>query len=1384
MLTIPANTFKLLFEQLPGLYLILNPDFTIVAVSDPYLKATLTIREEIIGRNIFDVFPDNPDDNTATGVFNLRASLNYVVQRGQPHAMADQQYDIRRPDGTFEERYWSPLNSPIFDEQQQLCYIVHKVQDVTANRKTTSLLKKNKYDFQLLVNSVKDYAIFMLDKNGCVASWNSGAEYIKGYTAEEIMGKPISVFYTAEDIACSVPQKNLLTALQFGHYQTEGWRKRKDGTRFYANIVFTSLIDDNGNHYGYAKVTKDITEKRKDEERISFLASITRNMQDPVIISDNNFAVTRWNEAAEKLLGWKSEEVTGRTTVEILKTIYLRQSREQVLATIAEKGTWRGELIYHTKSGRPVNVIATASRLKDAEGNESGNLIVVRDITDRKKAEEALGNLNTELEFKVAERTVAIRRSEKQYRYLFENNPMPMWVMDLATFKFLDVNEVALLHYGYSRDEFLSMTALDIRPEEEKKDFLQLDHDATITALNYNKGVWSHKKKDGSIIQVEIVVHDITFGGGPARLILANDVTEKKKAEEKLAASENLFRALIENSNDIISLMDNSFQLLYRSPAAARVTGWTNEDMIGMDATKNIHPDDKAMAAAIVKEVMANPGKTVHTKFRMQHKLGHHLWVEGTLTNSLLDKDVKAVVFNFRDVTKRLKAEEKLIASEKQFRNTLDNMLEGIQIHDFNWRYIYVNDALVNYSKLPREELIGYTLPEKFPGIEKTSLFKVMQRCMDNRVAEQLETEFVFPDGSKAIYQMSIQPVPEGIFILSIDITERKRAEQELIQSEENLKAIFDNASEGFILTDKNGMVKAFNNNMKNSVLLNIHKEIKNGTSIFEYMEKSRKGFFKQVFSKVMAGEIIRYDRCYTRSGGKIIWINFTFTPVEEVNGISGICITGRDITSEKIAEQQKEFDRNNLNALINNTGDLMWSVDRELKLITSNEAFDKLILAMTGTVPQKGSNILIDAFSKRQKRVYTNFYKRALAGETFTEVEHSKLPGDFWSEISFYPIYEASKVIGTACFSRNITYRKIAEQQLEKSFSEKRALAERMSAIINTLPANIALLNQKGVIVDVNDAWRNFADGNAYTGNNYCVNENYITVAKRSLGRDKEDGSKVATGIKAVLDNTHTEFVHEYPCHSPNEERWFRMMVTPLKEKEYEGAVVMHVDISELRRLEKERLKNQLEEQKKLTQAILLGQEKERNHIGRELHDNINQILAAAKMFLTTAGRKNEAVHNLIQYPVELLDSSIEEIRSLCRNAVTPLKNIDLKELITGILDKINKNSTIKTSLLYAVPCGLLSDDLKLNLYRILQELTNNTLKYAEAKIVTITVKASETALRIIVADDGKGFNVSNKRKGIGISNIINRLESFNGKLQIKSSPGNGCSTVITIPI
>ena len=197
----------------------------------------------------------------------------------------------------------------------------------------------------------------------------------------------------------------------------------------------------------------------------------------------------------------------------------------------------------------------------------------------------------------------------------------------------------------------------------------------------------------------------------------------------------------------------------------------------------------------------------------------------------------------------------------------------------------------------------------------------------------------------------------------------------------------------------------------------------------------------------------------------------------------------------------------------------------------------------------------------------------------------------------------------------------------------------------------------------------------------------------------------------------------------------------------------------------------------------MLMGQEIERNHLGEELHDNVNQILGGTKLYLSIAGNKSEELKELIKYPMELIDSSIDEIRVLCHKMVSPLKNIGLEQLIGDAIKKLEETTKIKTEFIYAVTKGILSDDLKLNIYRIMQELLNNIVKYAGAENVKIIIQSDEKNIDITVTDDGAGFDMDKKRKGIGISNMINRVGYFNGEIKIETAVGKGCKTSITIP-
>lgn len=227
------------------------------------------------------------------------------------------------------------------------------------------------------------------------------------------------------------------------------------------------------------------------------------------------------------------------------------------------------------------------------------------------------------------------------------------------------------------------------------------------------------------------------------------------------------------------------------------------------------------------------------------------------------------------------------------------------------------------------------------------------------------------------------------------------------------------------------------------------------------------------------------------------------------------------------------------------------------------------------------------------------------------------------------------------------------------------------------------------------------------------------------------------------------------------------------------------HESEENLKLLENKIEDQKIQEQKRTMRAIITAQENERNHLAKELHDNINQILTGAKIYLNLAGNKNEVLKELIKYPNELIDMSIKEIRMLCQKMVSPTKDFALNELIEDLVSSFKKNNeTINIVFDYSVVSVLLDDELKINILRVIQEQVNNIFKYAEAKNITISIKEANNEIAITVIDDGKGYDTNKKREGLGVSNMINRIESFNGKIEIKSAIGEGCKTFIQIPL
>jgi PAS domain S-box-containing protein len=297
-----------------------------------------------------------------------------------------------RKDGS---RFWANVVvTPLLDPDGAHVGFAVVIRDFTQRKAAEEKLRQGEERFRVLVEAVRDYAIFMLDPSGTVVSWNAGAERIKGYAPSEIIGKNFSLFYEEADRARHHPEEELRQAVENGVYSEEGWRVRKDGSRFWASVVITTLRDAHGKHVGFAKVTRDLTERRatdellrQSEERLRLLVESVRDYA--IFMLDVNGNVTTWNSGAASIKGWSASEILGKHFGIFYPPEDLAARRpERELEIAATEGRYEEEGFRVRKNGERfwANVIITAVH-DPRTGELRGFAKVTRDLTERRQLE-------------------------------------------------------------------------------------------------------------------------------------------------------------------------------------------------------------------------------------------------------------------------------------------------------------------------------------------------------------------------------------------------------------------------------------------------------------------------------------------------------------------------------------------------------------------------------------------------------------------------------------------------------------------------------------------------------------------------------------------------------------------------------------------------------------------------------------------------------------------------------------------------------------------------------------------------------------------------------------------------------------------------------------
>lgn len=453
----------------------------------------------------------------------VAAKVALAIETGE---LQDYEITLIRADG--ERVYVKATAVPRKDARGRTVALYGTVQDITASKLAERLKRESeeRLDFALETAEIGDWD---MDLRTNVARRSLLHDRCFGYTqAVPEWGYDTFLAHILEEDRSRVDGHYQRAMAGQGGYDVEFPVRWPDQSVHWLWSKGRFHFDETGQPYRVAGIVLDITERKQAEakliesnQRLQLLETCVARINDIVLISEAEPfnepgpRIVFVNEAFVHRTGFTREEAIGKTPRILHGPKTDRKELDRIRAALNQWQPVRAELINYTKQGKEFWLELDIVPVADKTGWYTHWVAVERDITERKLAE------------------ITMRESEVRYRSMFENNPQPMWVFDTETLAFLSVNDAAIAHYGYSRDEWLRMTLRDIRPAEDQS---KLDAHLTIDTQSRSTAtqVWTHVRQDGSQIQVEISAHAMDYQGRPARLVLAHDITERLQSQAKV----------------------------------------------------------------------------------------------------------------------------------------------------------------------------------------------------------------------------------------------------------------------------------------------------------------------------------------------------------------------------------------------------------------------------------------------------------------------------------------------------------------------------------------------------------------------------------------------------------------------------------------------------------------------------------------------------------------------------------------------------------------------------------------------------------------------------------------------------------------------------------
>ncbi len=1373
-------------DALPDLLFVLDRAGRILDYHAPNPERLFVPPDQFLGRTMDDVLPE-----PARGIVNraIADALAHGHHRGS-------RYPLPAPDG---ERWFEISIAAQGDLRAPDGRLVAIVRDVTDRQRAEDALRESEQTYRMLTEGMQD-VIWILDVEARRFTYVSpSVEKLRGYTPAEILARPLEDAWAPEEHA-KLEQfvRQSVAAFQAGQITTETYvtyemlQPCKDGSVVASEVVARLVRNERTGRLEAHGVTRNVSKRvqaeaalRASEDRFAQLARQSRTI---VFEMDADGRCTFVSPEVADVLGYRPEDVVGKL---YFYDLFSPGDREAFKAAAFDVFRKNAPLLDFenpcmTRDGRKIWVTTNALPLLDPAGTLRGYRGSVRDVTDRKRAEDAL------------------RESEARFAQTARQSRAFVWEVD-ADGLYMFVTPVVEDVLGYRPDEIAGrLHFYDLHPVEGREAFRAAAIEVVRRHGEFRDFENPMVAKDGRTRWVSTNAIPLLDADG-ALLGYRGvdfDVTERKQAQEALRESELRLRTLNDNlPGGLVYQMDTGVdgrerRLLAVSKGVERMHGVTAEEALSHQKTfyLQIVPEDQARVAELEARAIATL-TPFRAEVRCRMPTGEIRWIYVSsaprrLPNGHLVWDGIEI-----DVTDRKLAEEALRESEARFAASTQASRSYVWQMDPEGLITYVSPMVEEVLGRRPEEIAGRLhFYDLLPKENREEIKKFGRARMARREAiSGFENRNVAQDGRLVWVSSSANPLfgPDGTFLgyqgIDTDVTERKRTEEALRLSETKYRQLHETMRDAFATADMRGRILDFNpafRKLTGYSAAELRKMNYRRLTPRKWQVLEAQILEKQVLAR---GYSDVYEKEYRRKDGTLVPVELrTILIRDDAGRPAGMWASIRGIAERKRAETALRQSEAKYRLLFENMGDSFAALDLQGRLIDCNPAFEKLVgysrkevlrLHLADITPKEWMAVEKKAVAQMRRRGYSNPFEKEYVRKDGTRVP-VELQGSLIRDARGRPT-------GLWAIIRDVSDRKRAEQALREARDKLERRVQERTAELETSREALAQSEEqfRQMAENVQDA---FWLIDARTQNVLYVSPAFKRIWKRPVDKDTarwfahihpQDRDRVVQAFRKGMKNGVSATVTYRLLWPDGSIRWIESsgsMIRDGRGRPIRAAGLIR-DVTERRRLEEE---------------ILQAAEAERQRIGRDLHDSLGQSLTAigylADAVREDLARRRQPEAAAVRKLGRLIEKAADQSHALAQGLL-------LADLRRGGLGAALQELAFRTQELFGIACRYagpasvppLDASVAGQLYRIAQEAVTNAAKHAQAQRIDVRLAKHRGNLLLSVRDSGKGIPAKKKKNaGLGLDIMRYRAGMIGATLEIESARNQGTAVNCRLPL